>query len=435
VRGPLRRFLLPALLAAAFLVRLGFAQGVVGLDAVTDGDEADYHAIAQNIAGGAGFVSESGQPTGRRPPAYPYLLAGLYRLTGPSRVAARLLQVLLGVAVVALVYMLARRYFGETTALVAAGLAAANPFLTFISGYLLTENLYMLFVLGALVVLPDPAAARSPRRLLGCASLLACAALTRPTAVPLALWMGASIAVFATGRPARRLRDLGLAAALFVALLLPWMARNAAVMGGWVGLTTHGGVTFLQGNNQKVIDVPHYRGGVAPVGALPGYDTFSTMDERARDRYCSASGKRFLREHPGAIPKLAWWKFQRFWRLRSDVGLSGIRSGWWFDKETALGSLAARFDVGFVYAAAVIPFFLVGLGVTRRRWRDLLFPYGIVVAHTAVALVFFGSLRGRIPVEPVIVMFAAAGLVTATEHLRRWRAGGTPPSAPARPGT
>lgn len=422
MRDPTRRLLLPAILAVALLARLGFAAWVVGLDAMTDGDEADYHAIATSIAAGDGFASANGVPTARRPPAYPVFLAGVYGIAGPSRVVARLLQVAMGVAIVALVFLLARRLFDERTALLAAALAAVNPFLTFISGYLLTENLYTLFLLGALVAAPAPSAAvRSTPRLLTGAGLLALAALTRPAALPLALWIGASIALFAPGRWTVRVRAAALAAVVFVALIMPWMIRNASTFGGWVGLTTHGGVTFLQGNNPKVIEVPHYRGGVAPVAALPGYDEFATMNERDRDRFCYAMGRRFLREEPGAIPKLVWWKFARFWRWRSEAGLSGIRSGWWFDKDTFLGGLAARFDAGWVYAVVVIPLFVAGLAFTRVRWRDLLFLYGVVAGHTAVALVFFGSLRGRIPVEPVIVVFAAAALLALVDRWRRRR--------------
>jgi hypothetical protein len=62
--------------------------------------------------------------------------------------------------------------------------------------------------------------------------------------------------------------------------------------------------------------------------------------------------------------------------------------------------------------------FIAGLVLTRARWRDLTFLYGVVVAHTAVALVFFGSIRGRIPVEWVIAVFAA---VTVDRLLRRRR--------------
>lgn len=181
-------------------------------------------------------------------------------------------------------------------------------------------------------------------------------------------------------------------------------------------MTCHGGITFYQGNNQKVVDVPHYRGGVAPLAGLPHAREIRGMSELERERFTWARGKEFLRDNKRLVPRLLWWKFARFWRLRSEAGLSGIKSGWWWSKDTFLGRLASSFDVGFVYAAVAFPLFLGGVLLTRSRWRELLFLYGVVVAHTAVALVFFGSIRGRIPVEPVIAVFAAV----TVERLYRW---------------
>jgi hypothetical protein len=76
-----------------------------------------------------------------------------------------------------------------------------------------------------------------------------------------------------------------------------------------------------------------------------------------------------------------------------------------------MGKLATVMDVGFVYAIVAFPLFLAGLVLTFYRWRELLFLYGVIVVHTAVALVFHGSIRGRIPVEPVIAMFAGAAVI------------------------
>jgi hypothetical protein len=41
-----------------------------------------------------------------------------------------------------------------------------------------------------------------------------------------------------------------------------------------------------------------------------------------------------------------------------------------------------------------------------------------VLVHTAVAMAFFGSLRGRIPVEPVICIFAGVAVVGLVSRLR-----------------
>ncbi len=408
-----------AILIAAALVRVVFSGWVVGFGAMTKGDEADYHTIATQLVSGNGFAGADGTPTARRPPGYPVLLAALYSLFGIDPVAGRVLQVILGVAVVALTAAVARRLFDARVALLAASLAALNPFLTFISGYLLTENLYLVLVLAALCVAPDPRRfMERPARAMGSAALLALATLARPTGLPLLEWV--LVAALLLAAVPWRVRAVRLTAAVAVAVLLvlPWYARNASVMGGWV-LTTHGGITFYQGNNPKVARTDSWRGGVAPLEVLPRYNEMAAMPEVPRDRMAWRLGGEYLYHNWREVPELVAWKFLRFWRLKSDMGLSGIRSGWWFSRESRLGWLAAEIDVGFVYALPVLALFVAGLWLTRRRWRELVFLYGIVIVHTAIAVVFFGSLRTRIPVEPVFCIFAATAATRIGSAIRR----------------
>lgn len=415
------RIALLIILVAALAARLAFSMGVVGWSAPMKSDETDYHAIASNLAAGDGFALEGGAVTARRPPAYPFLLSLLYRVTGPSPDVGRVLQVILGVVIVAMVYLLGRRIADETIGLVAAGLAAVNPFLVFISGYVLTENLYVVVLLAFLLVAPTPRAllSTSLRRVAVAAILLGVAALVRPTALVFAGLVVLAALLWGGGSWQARARRLLIVSGIFAAVVLPWMLRNAVVFGGWVGLTTHGGITFFQGNNPKILSVPHYRGGVTPLAQLPRYDQLAQMNERDRDRLAWQMGREYLRYNWRDAPRLVGWKFLRLWRLRSDAGLSGIRSGWWFDRKSRLGDLAAKLDVGFLYALVVLPLFVAGLVISRRRYRELAFLYAVIVAHTAIALVFFGSLRSRIPIEPIIGIFAT--LTLSVVFLRRRR--------------
>jgi 4-amino-4-deoxy-L-arabinose transferase-like glycosyltransferase len=415
--GPSRS--LVAILIVAAAARFVFGAYVVGFDAMTKGDEADYHAIATHLSETGQFAADDGHPTGRRPPAYPLFLAALYRVVGPDPVAGRVAQIVLGVVLVALTGLVARRLFDPVTGVVAAALAALNPFLIFISGYLLTENLYVVLMLGALCIAPSPddIARGSWKRTATVGGLLALASLTRPTGLPVFEWGVAALVVLAAvPRRVRAVRAVVMIVA-FAAIVTPWYARNARVMGGWV-LTTHGGITFYQGNNPRMAMTPEWHGGAAPLGVLPRFDELAAMSEIDRDRLSWTLGREYLEHHPMQIPNLVIWKLARFWRLKSDMGLSGIRSGWWFNRNSALGRIAADVDLGLLYALVVIPLFGVGLFVSRRRWRPLALLYGVIVAHTAVAIVFFGSLRGRIPVEPVICVFAAVALVAAARAIR-----------------
>ena len=411
---------LPTILIVAALSRFGFAAFVVGLDTPPKGDEADYHAIAAHLAAGEGFRTANEAATARRPPAYPLFLAALQFVAGDSPAAGRIAQVVLGVVVVWLTVLVTRLWFGDTAAVWAGWFAALNPFLVFISGYLLTENLYMVFVLAAIAYSPSPRdyCDHPWRCTIRMALLLGLATLTRPSGLPLLEWTLVAVLLFSSAPWKTRITRAVVVAALFLIVLAPWLIRNQRVVGAPV-LTTHGGITFYQGNNAKVASTPSWRGGVAPLDALPGYPQLATMPELERDRAAWQMGKDYLRANPGDVPALVAWKLARFWRLQSDMGLSGIRSGWWFNNQSPLGRIAAQIDVGMIYAVVALSLFVAGLIVTWRQWRDLLFAYGMILVHTAVAVVFFGSLRTRIPVEPVICVFAGAAIAAWAARQRR----------------
>jgi 4-amino-4-deoxy-L-arabinose transferase-like glycosyltransferase len=392
---------------------------VVGIDRPPSGDEIDYHYIAEHLADGEGFRLENGQLTARRPPLYPVTLSLAYRIYGASTPVGRILQVLLGVALVPLVFFIARRFFAVGAAWIASCLVALNPFLIFSGAYLLTENLYILLLLAGVWIASEAVWGSAPWRFAVFAGIVfGLADLCRPTASLVAVWVALAIVVFGGGRIRRRFaRAAVLLAAVFVALV-PWAVRNHAVFGRWIFSTTHGGITFYQGNNPAVLEYPQYYGGVAPLYMLPGYDVLKTKPEVEKDEAARSMGREFLLSNKAKIPILVWRKFERFWRFQSDVGLSGVRSGWWWNKESPLGRMAASLDAGLVYSVFVIPLFVVGLaaGWTCRKRFFLL--GGVVAVHTLVSLVFHGSLRMRIPIEPVIAMFAADAVWRIVTRLR-----------------
>jgi len=372
-----------AIIVLALALRAMFWLEVAGPSAPLRGDEIDYDAIARSVASGNGFSLSAGEPTASRPPLYPILLAGVYRIAGARTEAGKILQILLGGAIVLLTYLLARRLFGEIAALVTAVLVACNPSLIFISSYLLAENLYIVLLLSFLV-----------------------------------LFAAVSVLFFGAGaRGSRFARSIVVLAGVFCALA-PWAARNEARFGKPILFTTHGGITFYQGNNRVAYDVPTYRGTVAPLDALPGLDDIKGKGEVAGDAEAWRLGMAFVRENPGLVARMAAWRFMRFWRLAGDAPFSGVKSGWWWDKGTRFGSLASSIDVVFLFSVVVIPLFVIGLAMTVRRARALVYLYGVILVHTASAVVFFGSLRARMGVEPIIAIFAgycAARLLTRRE--------------------
>jgi 4-amino-4-deoxy-L-arabinose transferase-like glycosyltransferase len=420
---------LAVVLITALVVRLVFWVAVVGFDTTGWGDEPDYHTIASSIAAGEGFRGLEGVPTATRPPLYPIALGGLYSLTGPNTDAGRALQVALGVLIVLFVYLLAARLFSKKVALIAAGLAAVNPGLVYLSALLMTENLYILLLLGLfLVVLEDLTSGRvSYVRFAAGGVLAGLTALARPTAFVFALAVPALALAGERENVRRRVRASALFIVLALLVIAPWPIRNQAALGEWVTFTTHGGITFYESNNRLVNDVPAFRGSVVlPRTAVPRWDELADLDEVELDRQAWAMGWEFVRENPELLPRMAGWKFARFWRFDSGLRLQPTTDA--VAGPQGIASLATSIDLGLVYWAIVIPFFLLGLVATFRLRRDLVLLYAVIVVHTLLAVAFHGSIRARAPVEPVITIFAAAAAVWAVEAHKKRRRGATPAS-------
>jgi 4-amino-4-deoxy-L-arabinose transferase-like glycosyltransferase len=411
-----------ALLCLALVARVGFMVGVVGFHAPIRGDEINYQDHAADLTSGRGFVGADGHPTAARPPLLPLTLSALYRVFGIRVEVGRMFEVLLGVAIVGLTYLAAARFFSPRVAVAAAALTAVNPYLIFISSYLLTENLYTVLIMATVLTLAR--AGGGPgcvgmAEMAGAGVLVGLASLARPNAAFLALFILPAILLWGRGQLSRRLTSLVVMVAAIAVTIAPWAIRNHAKLGSWVLFTTHGGITFYQSNNQLVCDEPSLRGSVAPRESLPGWEAIKNASELDGDKLAWGFARKFLQENPGLVPKLLGEKLLRFWRLRSHAPWSGVKSGWWWNKSMLLGNLASRFDFGIVYAVLVFPCALVGVVATARAYRELYVLYAVIVVHVLVALAFYGSLRARIPIEPAMAIFAAAGGARIYGWIRR----------------
>lgn len=407
------RVTLTVILLIAVIARLGFWFAVVGFDTTGWGDEPDYHAHAVDISEGRGFLNSRGEVTAGRPPLYPILLSGLYRITGPDPDAARALQVVLGGVIVLLVYALARQLFSTRVGLVAAALAAVNPGLVYLSALIMTENMYVILLLLMMMVLVrewrNPSASVKSFAVAGVIAGLC--SLTRPTAFTVAILLAGVTFVFARERFGIRLKQVVVFMLVTVALVVPWSVRNYVQMGDWVTFTTHGGITFYESNNMLNYEVPEFRGIVVlPRRAVPGWDEIRDLPEVEHDREAWRMGIAFIREHPREFSRMAWWKFARFWRVRSGLNLAGA-AGVDGSGGSALAGLASRVDVFTLYWIPVLSLFVLGLFTTAKYYRRLIPLYTVLGTHVLLALLFHGSLRARMPIEPIISILAAAAAV------------------------
>src|SRR4051794_35310915 len=142
------RWALLAILAGAFALRL-----IVFLLALRDPnrfyspDGREYWALGQHFGTAFGDTRSAFFDLGlKRTPGYPGMLAAITSVSGDRESVVIFLQVLMGVATVALLYLLARDLCGVRAALIAAALLAVDPISVIMPSYLQPETPFTLML-------------------------------------------------------------------------------------------------------------------------------------------------------------------------------------------------------------------------------------------------------------------------------------------------
>jgi len=416
-----------ALFGVALALRVAYAWLAHGPGAGVSSDAATYDAVAWNLARGLGFSLNGASgpyPTAFVPPVMPWLVSLVYRSPlGHDVFAAIVLQCAIGATVPLLLRALVDRLAGSPAARIAGWLAAVHPLLVFFSGHLLTEATFTAALLVALVATLEWVRTPRPGRAFGVGLLWGLAALTRPTALPLpfvvAAWAWFPLGLtLARGDRTRQIALLLLAWALAIA---PWTIRNAARLHAFVPVTTGGGRSLLDANNPIVWDDPRLRGGATSVYHLEPYaSALRGRSEAEQDATSARLAREHLRSHRGRWPAVAAAKFTRFWRLGAEAGTTGA----WAREGSPIATLLSRVDPLLLWSLATWPLAGFGLVVvfagSRRLYQSL--PLVLIVLATLGAIVYWGSLRLRVPVEPLVLAYAGIG---AAELLRRRRVRGS----------
>jgi Tfp pilus assembly protein PilF len=387
-------------------------------------DEELYVNWARTIAGGEWI----GKDVFFFDPLAAYFLAVVFKLTGGSLLAARFIQVLLGVVTVDLVFRTGRRLFGTAAGLLAAGaLVLYGPHYFHLS-FLLKEGLIIHLTAWALYLgvraLEEPGEGGSRQGGawwgLGLALGLLCLLrgnflLLCPMLLGYLLW-----------RVRARLRGYALRLALLgLGLALPLTAslgHNLAAGGQWVLTTSHGGPNFYIGNNARA------RGSYAAppfVRAGPKWEEvdFQREAERRLGRALPRSevSGYWLREG------LGFWRQQPLQALGLLVTKVGLivhdyeipdNYSFPFLREHFAPTLHWAFlSFGLLFAPA-----MVGMALSFRSDRRAGFIAVFAVFYAGSVVMFFVLDRYRVPLIPVLCLFSAWGVlqVLAWARAHQW---------------
>jgi len=374
-----------------------------------------------------------------RAPLYPFLLGLAYRLPGgPDFALIRGVQLLLGAVTPALVWAVARRLLPERPRLAAAAafVSAFDVVLFYFEADLLLEAL--LAPLGMLLVLLLLRAGEtgSPRRWLAVGIVMGIFAVTRPNVllfapVAFVLALGWKGAHFSLRRP--RLAAALLLTAGTCLLVLPVTYVNWRIGGDKVLVASQGGLNFFLGNNAEANGWSATAPSLFRVDWWGGYEDAITRAEEGAGRplkpsevsdYWFARAFDWWRAHPGAGIVLT---VKKVVLLLSGVEFGNNREMRLFFREFA------PFGRPFLWMLYVMtPLGIVGAVTLWRRGDPasrVVVLYAAVYAATIV--LFFVTARYRVPLRPLLAIFAVQGVATVAAGLRRGGLSGALPLAAA----
>jgi hypothetical protein len=395
---------LPICLLAALAVRLGW---VMAVESRPIDDFSWYYDRAVDLAAGRG-LTVNGVPTAYWPVGYPLLLAGLFLLTGPSLLAAKILNVALSLGILWFSYRISKRLFAsEAAGRMALLLLAFHPNQIAYTSLTASETPFVfLMLLGCLILV------RKGRRLgddvlAGVVFGLGC--LTKPTMlfVP-AVFFGLSLL--------SRFRWASVASCLVVYgamgfVILPWSVRNHGVFDRPVFIVTSGGINLLIGNN------PAANGAYGRVDAVSERLVEAEKDEGAREIVARTIAVRYIREHPwrtlSLIPSRLWALYSKdvegfYWNELAGGAVEGPVAG---RPMFLLKILAQLYYLALLatFAAGAVGFHLTG-SVSFARPAQPALGLALIAYFTLVMMLLFGSSRLHFPMIPFFTWYAGAWL-------------------------
>ena len=397
-------------------------------------DAATYDRWARALA----FGGDPGPTIFMQASVYPWFLSLLYRAFGPSLAAVRIAQALIGTASCGLIMLCARRIFRSSAAAILAGLFAAfyAP-LIFYEGLLLPATIIVFLNVLFIAVLFTERRPGAARLLLAGVTLGVAGAASPPTflLVPFALlhihFAGRSTdAGTLAGRPAESTLPRLLRGSLILALgiiiaLAPVTIRNAVRTGELLPLTAGGGMNFYYGNNPRAngfYQAPIYRG--VPLGGTPEEQSVNmariassesgrTLSQTEVSNFWLRAGLSYIRGNPRAWGTLVWRKFLFFWNAYERANVENL----YFHRR-----FPGVLHMPLLTFGIIAPLGLLGIFLTRARWRRLWLLYGVVLAYLLTALLFYVLSRYRLPVVVSLVPFAGAAVVELASLARGRRA-------------
>jgi hypothetical protein len=375
--------------------------------------------IARSIATGHGFGNplfvETG-PTAWIAPAFPNLLAGIFKIFGiytkASALAILTSDSLFSALTCLPVYFIARRAFNARVAVWSGWVWVFSPYAIYLSATWIWETCLLTLLMSLLVLM----ALRLERTgglcaWIGFGLLWGVAALTNPVALSAAPFLGGWLCWRLHLQGRRWLLPSAAAALALVVMITPWLARNEHVFHRPVFLKDNFWLAFRVGNSGSFLhwwnDLAHPSHNPAELAELRRVGEAAYMVEKREQSLA------WVRAHPGL---LAWVSLRRFVYLWT---------GYWSLRLEYL-EIEPYDPANIVLCTGLTVLALLGLRRAFRARSPAAMPFALLLLSFPLAY-YLASVEFtyRHPIDPELVILAVAAIsrrlpgksTTATESI------------------
>jgi 4-amino-4-deoxy-L-arabinose transferase-like glycosyltransferase len=385
---------LGAILGMALMTRLLVVIAMPELGDPDSMDTSNYLHLTRSLLESGSYAMWA-KPSAYVAPAYPFFLAGVFKIFGENFLTVKLIQVVLGGATVLLVYLLALHFTRPAVALLAALIVALHPELVGVTGFIYTETLFVFLLTATLLLIVRAMASAKPAHFLIAGALLGLTTLCRGTTLYFPFFVLA-VMMFSSQRWTW-LRQWAVFMAGMALVMAPWTLRNYHHFHVFLPVATGSGDVFWTGNYLEFDGEYRYQETQAKLLQVAG-----DVDLVTRDRRLMADAKQKIFAEPLPHAWLFVRKIWRYWlRIYEDVPSGEARQRNWL----VFGTLAAIHYV-------LLPLALAGLLRCNRRDDGVKLLMAFVIYYTLVHAATLAVARYRIPLLPLLSLAAAAGALS-----------------------
>lgn len=381
------------IVAVALIGRVIFILATQNIGGPGAMDSQTYQSIATNLLKGVGYSEDGTNPSIFVAPLYPLTLAAIYKIFGFHSLTVELFQCILGVGTAIFAFLIARKVFNISIALVVLAIVAFAPELFVLSTFLYTESLFIFLLMGTAWALFRLVEHPTSGRIALAGLLAGLATLTRGVTMLLPAIL--FLALLTKFRPSHALKVTLAFGLFFILPILPWTVRNY--------LTFHAVIPIAVGNGDVL-----WTGNYLPFDGKYNYEkTRAMMDSMSQGMNQIDRNDFFIREarknmaaEPVKTAGLLVRKIYRFWFWVYESIPSGQKR-----QSATLIQLVLK-----VFYYPLLGLFIMGLVLTLNRWRDLALFYLLLFYYMSIHVMTLVVPRYRFPVLPMMAIFAAYSL-------------------------